>query len=99
MRTDDVPLILSRRPYVFIQNPMNKSCSLHNIHEFVAHSFKRGMGAAAFEMVDYSLHNRDLSRHPGYVNAIDNCPKLGPGESLNFEDKRLRAEQKPLSIL
>ena len=99
MRTDDVPLILSRRPYVFIQNPMNKSCSLHNIHEFVVHSFKRGMGAAAFEMVDYSLHNRDLSRHPGYVNAIDNCPKLGPGESLNFEDKRLRAEQKPLSIL
>ena len=100
MIVDSVPVVLSRRPHSFTSNPSTKTCTLHNMHDFVIHAYKRGKGMAAYDMVDYRLHNPDISRHPGFTNAIDNVPRLSAGEAqYDGQNNRLRHEQKALTTL
>lgn len=79
MITDQVALNLARRPYCFYHSPATKSTALQNVVDTVIHTTKAGAGRAGHDMVHYRVFNRDLSRHPGYVNLIDNLPKLAIG--------------------
>ena len=56
-------------------------------------------------MVRYNNFGYIPTRHPGFVNVIDNVPKLGNGEMLMYpagegnRSSRVRAEQKPSVLL
>ena len=97
---DSMPLVITRHPRAFTQDPLWKSTTLTNMHEFAVHVTKLGAGLTGHRMVNYRRFNYVPSHQEGYTNSVTGVPKLKAGEGLLLDDGRLlRPEQKPLPLL
>ena len=103
---DPSPVLMNSMPGYYYTNSAIKTTAFGRISEMAVHVTKKGLNSKdAFALVNYDHFNFVFSRHPAWINIIENVPKLEDGEMLKHADAPkskfvpLRLEQKPVRLL